>query len=129
MVDPLTGPVETAEVAKTILGADVELASAAVVVAGVEASLLHFAARLGMMHRAVFGAPLVITSARDSQHAPGSLHGQGKAIDIRCRNRGEADDLLLLHIICWEAPVFNCCIFDERMLPGAAHIHIEYHGV
>ena len=103
-------------------------ASNAVVLEGVDADLIAYAVHLGFIHWLLFGSPLVVTSGKDSVHASGSLHAQGRAIDVRTHDLDPDQELVFLNVLAYSAPARKCTIFDERALPGAAHIHIEYHG-
>ncbi len=105
-----------------------ELAGPRVTVAGVKAELMSFVDYLGLVHRVVFGKPLVITSGKDSIHVAGSLHGQGLAVDVRTRDLASDEQGLLLALLAYAAPAARIAVFDERALGGEAHIHLEYHG-
>jgi hypothetical protein len=105
-----------------------ELATPQVDVKGVLGPLMNFVDYLGLVHRVVFSKPLVITSGRDGIHTLGSLHAQGRAVDVRTKDLLPDEQLLLLHILSYAAPANHIAIFDERALIGQEHIHIEYHG-
>jgi len=107
----------------------VTIKDASVNLADVVARLQEYVARLGLIHEVVFGEPLVVTSGRDGNHAAGSLHRAGRAVDVRSGAWPNGGGLLWLMLIAFVAPAFQCTVFDERALPGASHIHIEYHGV
>lgn len=67
--------------------------------------------------------PLVVTSANDGKHSPGSLHPHGLAVDIRSR-----------HILAGHLPTVIQRIkgtlrsIDKRyqVIDEGDHIHIEY---
>lgn len=99
-----------------------------VVFDGVNANLLDFTARLAMIHRLVFGIPMVITSAKDGSHVPGSLHAAGLALDIRTADKDPDMVALLIHFLAFAASTARIAYFDERQLPGEPHLHLEWHG-
>lgn len=105
-----------------------QLASPSVNVAGVVEPLMQFVSYLGLIHRLLFNKPLVITSGEDSIHVAGSLHGQGRAVDIRTRDLLPDEQALLLHLLAYAGPSNHIAVFDERALGAEAHIHLEYHG-
>lgn len=106
----------------------VELAGPEVNLDGVADALLAYVGRLGDVHEAIFAIPLVITSGKDGAHAPGSLHGQGRAVDLRTHDKSDVEMVIFLAVLAYSAGNFHCTVFDERALPGAPHMHIEYHG-
>lgn len=91
-------------------------------------ALFAFIVHMGYVHRILFGDPLVITSGKDGTHSPNSLHAVGKAVDVRTRDLDDTEQLLFLSVLLWAASNRECTVFDERALPGAGHIHVEYHG-
>ena len=95
---------------------------------GVHMPLLNFVAHLNAIHQLLFGGGLVVTSAKDGQHTPGSLHAEGKAIDIRTEDKDPQGNMLFLMVLVYAAEAMPITIFDERNLPGSPHIHIEWHG-
>lgn len=99
-----------------------------VVFDGVNSNLLEFVAHLAMIHRLVFGIPMVITSAKDSSHVPGSLHAAGLAVDIRTADKDPDMVSLLIHFLAFAATSVRIAYFDERQLPGEPHLHLEWHG-
>lgn len=105
-----------------------ELASPAVVLEGVKPELLQFVDYLGLVHKVVFGKPLVITSGKDGQHVASSLHPLGLAVDIRTRDLLPDEQALLVSLIAYAGPSNHIAYFDERALGPQAHIHLEYHG-
>ncbi len=110
------------------LPASVQVSGPEVNLEGVAAGLLAYVFRLGEVHEALFGIALVITSGMDGQHAPGSLHAQGRAVDLRTHDKADVEMIVFLSIIAYSAVNFHCTVFDERALPGAPHLHMEYHG-
>ena len=66
--------------------------------------------------------PCVVTSVNDSRHRIGSLHYQGRAVDLRTRhlNRSEAESF---------ADEVRDCLgpdFDVILEWNPPHLHIEY---
>lgn len=95
---------------------------------GVVPALMTFAVQLGYLHFLLFGLPLVITSGRDGEHVPTSLHKFGRALDFRTHDKSEAEMQVFLAILAYSAPHQNCRVFDERVGAGGEHVHVEYHG-
>jgi len=96
--------------------------------AGVVTPLQTFVAKLGQVRRALHEDDLVVTSGKDGNHAAGSLHAEGRAVDLRQEGASGGFDFVWLMAIIFLAPLYYCTVFDEHGLPGAGHIHIEYHG-
>ena len=105
-----------------------ELASPQVDVVDVLEPLMAFVEYLGLVHRVVFNKPLVVTSGKDAIHVNGSLHSQGRAVDIRTKDLLPDEQGLLLALLAYAAPANHIAVFDERALVGQEHIHLEYHG-
>ena len=103
-------------------------ASPAVNLNGVKPELIAFAQHLAVLHGMLFGLDLVITSGKDSEHVAGSLHAQGLALDLRVKDLDAGGQMLFLAVLNYAAPDNHIAVFDERALPGAPHLHIEYHG-
>lgn len=95
---------------------------------GVNDQLLSFAAVLDRMHQILFIQQMVITSARDGVHTPASRHHMGLALDIRTVDKDAEGNMVFLTVLTYAARVMPITIFDERNLPGAPHIHLEWHG-
>jgi hypothetical protein len=106
----------------------VSLASLSVNVDEINAGLWNFVGHLALIHQLLFSKPLVITSGRDSVHAAGSLHAEGKAVDVRTKGLLPDEQALLLHVLAYAGPCSDVATFDERALPGQEHIHLEWHG-
>ncbi len=100
----------------------------AVNVEGMAGRLVVLMQKLGPIHLALFARPLVVTSAKDGAHAPGSLHAEGRAFDYRTRDKLADENGIFLDVVTWLSPLYQATIFDERNLPGAQHVHVEYHG-
>jgi hypothetical protein len=98
------------------------------VLSGVEPTLLQFAVALGRVHLALFGHPLIITSGKDGTHVNGSLHAEGRALDVRIVDLVEKDQILFLGVLASQCVEWECRVFDERVGPGGQHVHIEFHG-
>ena len=103
----------------------VEKASPAVDVSNIAGNLWSALEPLGTIHLRLFDKPLVITSGRDSIHAPSSKHGQGKALDLRVNDKSPEEAACLLFILRIIARRFQLAVFHESNLPGQAHIHLE----
>lgn len=103
----------------------VALESSAVLIDGVDATLLNFAKRVAALHSSLFAEPLIITSGRDGIHVAGSAHLKGKALDIRSRDLNETEQLLFGIILAYFAPSFGVGVFDERGSTVAPHWHLE----
>jgi hypothetical protein len=95
---------------------------------GVEPALMTYAASLGYLHFLLFGLPLVITSGRDGEHVPTSLHKVGRALDFRTHDKTADEMMVFLSILAYSAPRQACRVFDERVGAGGEHVHVEYHG-
>lgn len=106
----------------------IELANPGVVLDGVNVELMNFLSHLAMVHKLLFGSNLVVTSGRDGHHVQGSLHAEGRAVDLRTNDKTPGELDLFLHVIsyCTAAVLIAC--FDERNVPGGAHLHLEWHG-
>jgi hypothetical protein len=104
------------------------LASPQVVLEGVCQPLLAFIAYLAIWHSITFSSPLVITSGKDAVHSASSLHGIGKAVDVRIKDLDAAAQMIFLLVLAYCAPDNHIAVFDERALDGQEHIHLEYHG-
>jgi hypothetical protein len=95
---------------------------------GVEPALMQLAALLAYLHFLLFGEPLVITSGRDGEHVPTSLHKVGRALDFRTHDKTGEQMGAFLAVLAYLAPRHECRVFDERVGAGGEHVHIEYHG-
>jgi hypothetical protein len=95
---------------------------------GVNDQLLSFAAALDRIHQILFTTQMVITSARDGMHAPSSRHEMGLALDIRTNDKDAEGNMVFLVMVSYAARIMPITVFDERNLPGAPHLHIEWHG-
>lgn len=97
-------------------------------VEGVAPPLMTFAVQLAYVHWLLFGEPLVITSGKDGEHVPGSLHPEGRALDFRTHDKSADEMILFLCVLAYAAPRNNCRVFDERVGAGGEHVHVEFHG-
>lgn len=95
---------------------------------GVDETLIEFLTVLGIVHQALWGRPLVVTSARDQIHTAGSKHSLGRAVDLRVSDIIEPGRDRLLAVVNVLADRFCLTVFDERNLPGAGHFHVECAG-
>ncbi len=100
-----------------------------VVLEGVHPNLMNFLAHLAMIHKLLFGADMVITSAKDGKHVPGSLHPLGRAGDVRTHDKTPDEVSLFIHVITFSAAALPVALFDERNVPPSPHLHLEWHGV
>jgi hypothetical protein len=107
--------------------AGLELVNDHVVLEGINTHFLEFVSHAGMIHAILFGHPLVITSGRDS-HAPGDVHMQGRAVDVRTVDKDSEGVMLFLMILAYASTAQPLAVFDERNVPTGPHIHIEWHG-
>lgn len=106
----------------------IELSTPTVNWEGLVPDLLTFAGHLALLHQLLFAQPLVMTSAKDGQHSAGSLHAEGKAFDVRTRDKSDEANLIFMAVLSYIATGAPIAVFDERQLAGAPHIHIEWHG-
>ena len=95
---------------------------------GVHPKLIDFLTVMGPLHRLLFGAPLVITSAKDGAHSATGLHPQGRAVDLRTHDLAAQDALLFVHLVAHAALTLPLGYFWEVRQPGGAHLHVEWHG-
>lgn len=106
----------------------VELKDATVNVRDIDPALQSFLIRLGLVHLHLFGAPVVITSGKDSNHVTSSKHYAGHAVDLRISDlpaSAQPAFLLALRVLC---DTFHLAFFDESYAPGMGHVHIEIAG-
>ena len=68
---------------------------------------------------------LVITSATEGTHSPGSLHYYGYALDLRTRYFDEIDKYAVTEELKYELTKRNKLY---RVVVHKTHIHIEYRG-
>ena len=111
-----------------IVPAGVALKDKSVDVVHINPVLQAFLVSAGLVHMHLFNALLTVTSGKDAQHAPGSKHFTGNAVDLRIRDV-PADYqpvfILYLRVLCDR---FHLALFDESNVPGAGHVHIEIAG-
>jgi hypothetical protein len=103
-------------------------ASAGVDCSDLDPKLVFTVRWIAQVHELLFGTQLVITSGRDGKHAPGSAHDVGKAVDVRTGDLGLDAQLMFVIVAGYIARMQGCGVFDERMLPGAPHLHLEVLG-
>jgi hypothetical protein len=79
---------------------------------------------------AKYGLDVVITSAADSTHNPGSLHSQGKALDIRWELGDSATGEVIFIELVRRLERRGFDVVDERKRASkawtGAHLHIEH---
>lgn len=78
--------------------------------------VLAHASRVWSRH----GQELVVTSARDGLHSPGSLHYYGKAVDLRTRYFGKEQVLEIAR------EMRDLLGQDYDVVVHSTHLHIEY---
>ena len=101
-----------------------EVADMAVNVTGIDPFIQAFLSAAAALHWVLFQLPLVVTSARDSHHGPGSKHYVGKAADIRSKDLTvEQANEFAQKIVPLQAGA-KVGIFDERFI-GSPHWHVE----
>ncbi len=105
-----------------------ELANDGVILDGVNTEFLNFLSHLAMVHKLLFGSNLVVTSGKDGHHVGGSLHADGRAVDVRTNDKMPAELDLLVHVISFCTAAVKIACFDERNVPTGAHLHLEWHG-
>lgn len=106
----------------------VELSSATVDIAGVDAELMDYVAKLGQVHMHLFSKTLVITSARDGNHVQGSAHYRGLAVDLRSTDKTEEEQTVFAVIMSYLSPHRGMGVFDERTVNTGPHWHVEKQG-
>jgi len=72
-------------------------------------------------HRAIFGQPITITSARDGHHMNQSKHYSGEAFDFRTRDLTTPQRQSLHTTLKADLAQLGFDVLDE-----ITHIHIEY---
>lgn len=87
--------------------------------------ILAFLAAIGPEWEKKFGAPLVITSARDGNHAPAGGHYEGLAVDLRSWGLAVPQRLEAAALILSFADQFLLRLYDESRLPSAGHFHVD----
>jgi hypothetical protein len=103
---------------------DLALGSPDVNVRALNTRLSVFLAQAGTIHRALFGKPLVVTSANDGHHAEHSAHYLNAAVDLRSKDKTDGEQVLFGAILCYLGLKSGVGIFDERATPGQ-HWHCE----
>ena len=106
----------------------VELASVTVDITGVDADLMDYIARLALVHMAMFHKPLIITSAKDGNHAQNSAHYAGVAVDVRSNDKTEEEQTVFAVMMSYLGPHRGMGVFDERTVWTGPHWHIEKQG-
>ena len=72
------------------------------------------------IHRRIALRPAIITSARDGEHSEGSLHYEGKAIDLRTRDLPKAlIEELAADLAAGLGTAWDVVIEDD-------HVHVEF---
>jgi hypothetical protein len=87
--------------------------------------ILGFLAAIGPAWKTKFGTELVITSARDGNHAEGGGHYAGDAVDIRSWGLSVPERLEAAALILSYADTYLLRLYDESRLPSAAHFHVD----
>lgn len=71
---------------------------------------------------------MIITSARDGRHMPGSKHAEGNAVDIRTRDLSPQDVVAFRNAVRVAlGPDFDV-VMESSTTPGAtaSHLHVEW---
>ena len=71
------------------------------------------------VHQNIVGRDAMITSARDGRHMSSSLHFSGKAIDLRTRDMGGKEKLVVEALKKKLGKSFDIVLESD-------HIHLEY---
>lgn len=111
-----------------VLPVGVERKDSTVLTQNLDPVLLAFLARAGLVHLHLSGYPLVVTSGTDGKHAANSKHASGKAVDLRITDMGGLQFATFLLAVVVLAREFGLAVFDQSMLPGAGHVHVEIAG-
>lgn len=98
---------------------------------GLSPELYYAAGVADTIHRKLSGHPLVVTSALDGTHNPGSLHPKGKALDLRTLDLTHDEALAMYDEL---NAILNPQGFDvvwegaKGATPAttAMHIHVEF---
>lgn len=90
--------------------------------------LYLFLSRLGEIHIPLFGYPCVVTAGKDGTHAPGSKHYIGNALDLRITDKDGLQQATFFSVLSVMSRVYKLAVFDESMVPGAGHVHVEIAG-
>lgn len=98
--------------------------SVAVDASKLDTGLSHFISSVGLVHFAIFGTPLVITSANDGNHAPHSAHYLNAAVDLRCHDLDASGQIIFGLIMAQHQQAFGVCILDERFT-ASPHWHVQ----
>lgn len=81
--------------------------------------VLREAAALWKQH----GETLVVTSARDGMHSPGSLHYYGLAVDLRTRDFSESVKAKVVDLLRGRLATHS---MHYDVVPHSTHLHVEY---
>ena len=106
----------------------VAMKDAGVSLAGVHPTLLHFLVDIGVVHKAMWEIPVVVTSGKDGTHGKGSKHYVGEAVDLRISDKVGRDQFAFICVLISLSDRYKLAIFDESNLPGAGHVHVEIAG-
>lgn len=124
-VKPYRAP--TNGIIKTLGGQRIKVRSQSTNLNGMHASIVNIIDELHLTAYALgFPAP-VITSSNDGTHSPGTLHGTGKAIDVRCNDRSSRDCIRWTMTLKQALGRGYDVLFEDWGGPNN-HIHIEYDG-
>lgn len=103
---------------------EVQLASTAVDVSKLDEQLAGFLRAAGKLHSYLFGKPLTISSGNDGNHVQHSAHYMNAAADIRSRDKLPGEQMMFGILLCYIAPRYKICVFDERQTAGE-HWHVQ----
>lgn len=124
----MSDPISSASQATNIPPSGCEVKDATVNLIGVDGGLMAYVGKLGLIHLHIFGAPLVITSGKDSLHGTGSKHYEGKAVDVRMQDLDKQGRVTLTVAAYQLTDQFNVSLFIERDGNGVEHLHCECAG-
>jgi len=106
----------------------IQLADDTVRIRELNPTLLALLTVAGHVHSWLFHKVLVVTSGDDGQHAAGSAHFKGRAVDVRTRDKNAEEQQLFLIILNYVAAIRGAGVFDERQSKVGPHFHVELFG-
>ncbi len=107
------------------LSSYIQLADPEVNIRNLNPTLLQILTVAGQIHTWLFHKVLVVTSGNDDGHTAGSAHYKDHAVDLRTRDKTEAEQQIFLGILNHVAAARGAGVFDERQSKRGAHFHVE----